>query len=62
MYPKASFVDVLMPSDIAYVISIIKNSEEMWDQDVRMKEMGKGAMATQEKKAQPLFTQGEGRK
>ena len=62
MYPKASFVDVLMPSDIAYVISIIKNSKEMWDQDVRMKEMGKGAMATQEKKAQPLFTQGEGRK
>ena len=51
-----------MPSDIAYVISIIKNSKEMWDQDVRMKEMGKGAMATQEKKARPLFTQGEGRK
>ncbi len=51
MYPKASFVDVLMPSDIAYVISIIKNSKEMWDQDVRMKEMGNGAMATQEKKA-----------
>ncbi len=62
MHPKASFVDILMPSDIAYVISIIKNSKEMWDQDVRMKEMGKGAMATQEKKARPLFTQGEGRK
>jgi hypothetical protein len=27
-----------------------------------MMEMGKGAMATQEKKAQPLFTLGDGRK
>jgi hypothetical protein len=46
MYPKASFVDVLMPSDIVYMISIIKNSEEMWDQDMRMKDIGKGEMAT----------------
>ena len=44
------------------MIAIMKNNGEMWDQEVRMKEMGKGAMATQEKKARPLFTQGEGRK
>ena len=61
-YPESSFVDVMTPSDIAYVIAIIKNSGEMWDQNVRMKEMGHGAMALQEKKLRPLFTQGEGMK
>ena len=29
-----------MLSDIAYVIELVKNSGEMWDQSVRMKEMG----------------------
>ena len=61
-YPQSSFVDVLTPSDIAYVIAIVKNSGEMWDQNARMGEMGHGAMASQEKKLQPLFTQGEGMK
>ena len=44
------------------MIAIMKNNGEMWDQEVRMKEMGKGAMATQEKKAHPLIMLGEGRK
>jgi len=44
------------------VIAIMKNNGEMWDQEVRMKEMGKGAMATQEKKVHPLIMLGEGRK
>ena len=61
-YPQSSFVDVMIPSDIAYVIAIVKNSGEMWDQNVRMREMGHGAMASQEKKLRPLFTQGEGMK
>ena len=39
-YPQSSFVDVLMLSDIAYVIELVKNSDEMWDQNVRMKEIG----------------------
>ncbi len=30
-----SFLDVIEPSDIAYIISIIKNSSKgMWDQDI----------------------------
>ena len=29
MYLKASFVDVLVPSDIACVIALVKNSREM---------------------------------
>ena len=62
-FPASSFVDVLTPSDIAYVIAIIKNSGEMWDQNIRMKEMkGHEAIASKEKKLRPLFTQGEGMK
>jgi hypothetical protein len=45
-YLQLSFVDVLMPSNIAYVIAIVKNIGEMWDQNVRMKAMGQGAMAS----------------
>jgi hypothetical protein len=31
-----SFLDIIGPSDIAYIVSIIKNSKGMWDQDIRM--------------------------
>jgi hypothetical protein len=31
-----SFLDVIGPSDMAYILSIIKNSKGMWDQDIRM--------------------------
>jgi hypothetical protein len=60
--PQASYVDIIGPSDIAYVIAIIKNSGEMWDQDIRMKELGDKAMGKQEKKMRLLFTQGDGQK
>jgi hypothetical protein len=35
-----SFLDVIGPGDIAYIISIIKNSNDMWDQDLRIKSWG----------------------
>jgi len=59
-YPQSSFIDIMTPSDIAYVIAIVKNSGEMWDQNVRMTEMGQRAWGSKEKKLRPLFTQGEG--
>jgi hypothetical protein len=31
-----SFLDVIRPGDIAYIVLIIKNSKDMWDQDLRM--------------------------
>jgi hypothetical protein len=34
------FLDVIGPGDIAYIVSIIKNSKDMWDQDLRMQELG----------------------
>ena len=57
-----SFLDVIGPGDIAYIVSIIKNSKDMWDQDLRMQELGAQAMGSQEKKLKPLFTSGSGQK
>ncbi len=31
-----SLMDVIGLGDIAYIVSIIKNSKDMWDQDLRM--------------------------
>jgi hypothetical protein len=57
-----SFLDIIGPSDIAYIVSIIKNSKGMWDQDIRMQDLGAEAMGTPEKKLKPLFTSGSGQK
>ena len=57
-----SFLDVIGPSGLAYIVSIIKNSKDMWDQDIRMQELGAEAMGNLEKKLKPLFTSGSGQK
>jgi hypothetical protein len=57
-----SFLDVIGPGDMAYIVSIIKHSKNMWDQDLRMQELGAQAMGSQEKKLKPLFTSGSGQK
>jgi hypothetical protein len=51
-------LDVVGPSDIGYIISISKNSKDMWDQDIQMQEIGAEAMGNPEKKLKPLFTSG----
>jgi len=58
----ASFIDVIGPNDIAYVIAVFKNSKDMWDQDIRMRESGRDAMGNPEKKMKPHFTSGGGQK
>jgi hypothetical protein len=58
----SSFIDVIGPNDIAYVIAVFKNSQKMWDQDIRMRELGKDAMGNPEKKIKPNFTAGSGQK
>jgi hypothetical protein len=35
-----SFVDRITPSDIAYVICVIKNGRNVWDQNIKMKQLG----------------------
>ncbi len=59
---ERSFLDVIGPGDIAYIVSIIKNSEDMWDQDLSMQLLGAQAIGSQEKKLKPLFTSGSGEK
>jgi hypothetical protein len=57
-----SFLDVVGPSDIAYIISMIKNSKGMWDQDIRVQELGAEGIENPEKKLKPSFTSGSGQK
>jgi hypothetical protein len=50
-------------ADIVYImILIIKNSKDMWDQDLRMRELGAQARKISEEKLKPLFTSGSGQK
>ena len=60
--PGRSYLDIIGPGDIASIVSIIKNSKDMWDQDIRMQELGTQAIGSQEKKLRPLFTSGSGQK
>jgi hypothetical protein len=57
-----SVLDIIGPSDIAYIVSMIKNSKGMWDQDIQVQELGTEAMGNPEKKLKPLFTSGSGQK
>ena len=59
---QESFLDVIGPNDIAYVIAVFKNSKDMWDQDIRMRESGRDEMGNPEKKMKPHFTSGGGQK
>ena len=59
---QESFLDVIGPNDIAYVIAVFKNSKDMWDQDIRIRESGMDAMENPEKKMTPHFTSGGGQK
>ena len=31
-----SFIDIIGPNYIAYVVSLVKNSKDMWEQEIRM--------------------------
>ncbi len=57
-----SFLDVIGPGDISYTVLIIKNSKDMWDQDLQMQELGAHAMGNQEKRLKQLYTSGSGQK
>ena len=57
-----SFLNNIGPSDIAYIVSIIKNSKGMWDQDIQMQELGEEAKENPEKKLKPLVTSESGQK
>jgi hypothetical protein len=56
-----SFLDMIRPDDIAYVIALVKNGRDVWDQTVWMKAMADAAHMEKEKKLRPLFTAGIGK-
>ncbi len=56
------FVDIISPSNIAFVISVIKNGWDVWNQKIRMKELGAAVHGKWEVKVRPLFTEGTGKK
>ncbi len=57
-----SFIDIISPSDVEFVISVIKNGWDVWDQKIRMKELGSAVHGKREVKVRPLFTEGTGKK
>jgi hypothetical protein len=62
--PGISYLDVIRPSDIAiaYVIALMKNTREIWDQDLRMSAGGEAVMGNKEIKVKPKLTGGKGQK
>ncbi len=56
------FIDIISPSDIGFVISVIKNSRDVWDQKIRMKELGAAVHGERKLTVRPLFTEGTGTK
>jgi hypothetical protein len=59
---RYNVLDIIKPSDIAYIVSTIKNSKGMWDQDKQMRELGEEAKDNPEKKLKTLFTSESGQK
>jgi hypothetical protein len=57
-----SFVDRITPSVIAFVISVLKNGRDKWDQNIKMKQLGVAVHEDRETKIRPLFTGGKGKK
>jgi hypothetical protein len=56
------FIDRITPSDLALVISILKNGCNVWDQTIKMKQLGAAVHGERETRLQPLFTRGKGKK
>ncbi len=52
-------MELISPSDIAYMLALIKNGKGVWDQDVQMVANPHGG---REKKLRSLFTSGKGKK
>ncbi len=50
------FVDKITPSDIEFVISVLKIGHNVWDQNIKMKQLGAAVHGDREKKKRPLFT------
>ncbi len=45
-----SFIDKITPCDIAFVISLLKNGRNVWDQNIKMKQSGAAVHGDRETK------------
>jgi hypothetical protein len=59
-FVNKTFLEMITPSDITYVIALIKNSQGVWDQDMRV--AANPHVLRVEEKLHPLFTSGKGKK
>jgi hypothetical protein len=59
-FVNKTFLEMITPSDIAYVLALIKNSQGVWDQDMRV--AANPHVLGGEEKLRPLFTSGKGKK
>ena len=57
-----SFIDKITPSDIAFIISVIKNGRNVWDESIRVRTLGMVVHGEKGPKAKHLFTGGKGKK
>ncbi len=60
--PGYTFLDQIRPSDVAYVISLLKNGRGMWDMEIERRDTARSGEIQTEAKARPLFTGGKGKK
>ena len=56
--PGTSFFQPVTPSDITYIISLLKNGQRMWNQEINIAENHNKGDEEKMKKAQPQFTSG----
>ncbi len=59
--PGYTFLDLILPSDVAYVISLLKNGRGMWDMEIERRDTARRGEIQTEAKARPLFTGGKGK-
>ena len=57
-----TFLDLIWPSNVAYVISLLKNERGLWDMVIEMRERARSGEIRTDAKARPLFTGGKGKK
>ncbi len=57
-----SFVDKITPSDIAFVGSVLKNGRDVWDQNIKMKQLGAAVHGDIETKNNHCSPEGKERK
>jgi hypothetical protein len=57
-----SFIGKITPSDIEFVISVLKNGCNMWDQNIKMKQLGAAVYGDRETKNNHCLLKGKERK